>query len=88
MNPAWRWLAFYLAVVAAGFAVGMAVTRAGAEPLPTVRTGKRCPVGYTDRDGVCIPMLGQRCRVMPKRFTCPVGWATSAEHYCIETNCR
>ena len=59
-----------------------------ADPLPVVRTGKRCPVGYTDRDGVCIPMLGQRCRVMPKQFTCPVGWATSGEHYCIETSCR
>jgi len=69
-------------------AVVLAIAPAWAEPLPVVRLGKRCPVGYTDRDGICIPMLGQRCRVMPKQFTCPYGWATSGENYCIETNCR
>ena len=44
-------------------AVVLAIAPAWAEPLPVVRLGKRCPVGYTDRDGVCVPMLGQRCCV-------------------------
>jgi len=69
-------------------ALVLAAAPASAEPLPVARIGKRCPVGYTDRDGLCIPMLGTRCRVIPKRDTCPVGFSTSAEHYCIETQCR
>jgi len=44
-------------------AVVLVAPPAFAEPLPVAHIGKRCPVGYTDRDGVCVPMLGQRCCV-------------------------
>ena len=74
--------------VLALIAIPTMLASAHAEPPPVARIGERCPVGYTPRGHVCIPMLGQRCRVIPKQDTCPVGFSTSAEHYCIETNCR